>query len=67
MFDFTTEALQGSTGVLLYRMKDINIDCIAPIDTSFMDEPFSREETLRNALASLSILPLLMVRFTVVI
>lgn len=63
MFDFTIEALQGSTGVLLNRMTDINLDFIAPIDTSFMDEPFSREETLRDALASLSILPLLMVRF----
>ncbi|MDC3418481.1 recombinase family protein [Aquibacillus salsiterrae] len=62
-FDFTIEALQGSTGVLLNKMNNININCVAPIDTSFMDEPFPNEETLRDALASLSILPLLMIRF----
>lgn len=63
MFDFTIEALQGSTGVLLNRMNDINLDFIAPIDRSFLDQPSFYEEMLRDAMASLSILPLLMVRF----
>jgi site-specific DNA recombinase len=63
-FDFTIESLQESTGVLLNKINNININCVAPIDTSFMDEPFPNEETLRDALASLSFLPLFMVRFT---
>lgn len=62
MFDFTIEALQGSTSVLLNRMSEIN--CIAPIDLSFMDAPFLREEMYREALASLNLLPLFMIRFS---
>jgi site-specific DNA recombinase len=62
-FDFTIEALQGSTGVVLNRMNNINLDFIAPIDKSFLDQPSFYEDMLRDAMASLSILPL--VRFTV--
>ncbi|MYL41245.1 hypothetical protein GLV99_06375 [Virgibacillus massiliensis] len=61
MFDFTIEALQGSSSTLINEMSKIN--CIAPADLSFMDAPFSREEMFRETLSSLNILPLFMVRF----
>ncbi|MCY8169726.1 recombinase zinc beta ribbon domain-containing protein [Bacillus inaquosorum] len=64
MFDFTIEALQGSSSILINKMSEIN--CIAPLDTTFMEEPFSREENFREALSSLNILPLFMVRFPTV-
>lgn len=60
MFDFTIEALQGSSSILINKMSEIN--WIAPLDTTFMEEPFSREENFREALSSLNILPLFMVR-----
>ncbi|SFB30586.1 hypothetical protein SAMN04488072_11485 [Lentibacillus halodurans] len=62
MFDFTIESLQGSSSVLLNEMSKLN--CIAPADLSFMDEPFSREEMYRETFSSLDILPLFMVRFS---
>ncbi|MED4015769.1 hypothetical protein [Sutcliffiella cohnii] len=65
MFDFTIEALQGSSSILINKMSEIN--CIAPLDTTFMEEQCSRDENFREALSSLNILPLFMVRFTVVI
>lgn len=61
MFDFTIEALQGSSSILINKMSEIN--CITPLDITFMEEPFSREENFREALSSLNILPLFMVRF----
>ncbi|MGG6359617.1 hypothetical protein ACQ5SI_10220 [Peribacillus frigoritolerans] len=63
MFDFTIEALQGGTGVLLNQMSAMN--CVAPLDLSFMNESNNKEKTIREALASLNLLPLFMVRFTV--
>ncbi|CAF1831313.1 hypothetical protein NRS6141_02610 [Bacillus subtilis] len=45
-------------------MTDINLDFIAPIDTSFIDKPFSLDETLKDTPASLSLLTLLMIRLT---
>lgn len=61
MFDFTIEALQGISSILINKMSEIN--CIEPLDTTFMEEPFSREENLREALSSLRILSSLMIRF----
>ncbi len=61
MFDFTIESLQGSSSVLLNEMSKLN--CIAPTNLSFMDEPFSREEMYRETFSSLDILPLFMIRF----
>lgn len=40
MFDFTIEALQGGTGVLLNQMNEIS--CVAPLDLSFMNESNKR-------------------------
>lgn len=64
MFDFTIEALQGSTSTLLNSISEIN--CIAPVDLSFMNNPSYNENSMREALASLNLLPLLMVRFTTI-
>ncbi|MBU8730773.1 recombinase family protein [Cytobacillus oceanisediminis] len=61
MFDFTIEALQGSTGALMNQMCEIN--CIAPVDLSFMNNPSYNENSMREALASLNLLPLFMIRF----
>ncbi|WP_106495740.1 recombinase zinc beta ribbon domain-containing protein [Lentibacillus sp. Marseille-P4043] len=61
MFDFTIEALQGSSSILINKISEIN--CIAPLDRTFMEEPFSRDENFREALSSLNFLPLFMVRF----
>ncbi|REB77460.1 resolvase [Cutibacterium acnes] len=61
MFDFTIEALQGSASVLLNSMDHIN--CIAPIDHSIISQ-ISKEDMYREALASLNLLPLFMIRFT---
>lgn len=60
MFDFTIEALQGSASVLLNSMDHIN--CIAPIDHSIISQ-ISKEDMYREALASLNLLPLFMIRF----
>lgn len=62
MFDFTIEALQGSTGVLLNKISELE-NYIAPLDLSFMDTPFSCEKMYREALTSLNLLPLFMIRF----
>jgi site-specific DNA recombinase len=64
MFDFTIEALQGSTSTLLNSISEIN--CIAPVDLSFMNNPSYNENSMREALTSLNLLPLLMVRFTTI-
>ncbi len=61
MFDFTIEALQGSTGALVNQMCEIN--CVEPVDLSFMNDPGYKEITMREALASLNLLPLFMIRF----
>jgi site-specific DNA recombinase len=63
VFDFTIDALQGHTGELLSRM--INLDFISSVDTSFIDQLEPSEKIYRDALASLSILPLFMIRFSV--
>ena len=60
MFDFTIEALQDSTSTLLNSMSEIN--CIAPVDLSFMNNPSYNENSMREALASLNLLPLFMIR-----
>ncbi|GIO22253.1 hypothetical protein J11TS1_08340 [Oceanobacillus sp. J11TS1] len=64
MFDFTIEALQGGTGVLLNEM--CTIDCIEPFDFSILDDPAYKEKSLRESLGSLNLLPLFMIRFTVI-
>lgn len=53
MFDFTIEALQGSPGTLVSQMCEVN--CIAPVDLSFMNDPGHKEMTMREALASLNV------------
>lgn len=61
MFDFTIDALQGSTGSLVNQMGEIN--CVVPVDFSFMNDLSYKENAMREALASLNLLPLFMIRF----
>ncbi|RZT23607.1 hypothetical protein [Fictibacillus sp. BK138] len=56
MFDFTIEALQGSTSVLLNSMNQIK--CITPIDHSIISQ-ISKDDMYREALASLNLYPYL--------
>lgn len=56
-FYYTFEALQVDTGALLNQMSEIN--CVAPLDLSFMNESNNKEKKMREAFASLNLLPYL--------
>lgn len=62
LFDFTIESMAGATGEWFNEMA--SLDYIQPVDSSFLDLPTNSQKTIREALASLSVLPLFMIRFT---
>lgn len=62
LFDFTIESMAGATGEWFNEM--VSLDYIQPVNTSLLDLPSNNEKTIREALASLSVLPLFMVRFS---
>ncbi|WP_342535217.1 recombinase family protein [Lysinibacillus sp. FSL K6-1151] len=62
LFDFTIESVAGATGEWFNEM--VSLDYIQPVDSSLLDLPSNNEKTIREALASLSVLPLFMIRFT---
>jgi len=61
LFDFTIESMAGATGEWFNEMA--SLEYIQPLDSSLLDLPSNSEKTIREALASLSVLPLFMVRF----
>lgn len=61
LFDFTIEAMASTTGEWFDEM--VSMDYIQPVDPSLFELPSNSEKTIREALASLSVLPLFMVRF----
>lgn len=61
LFDFTIEAMAGATGEWFNEMA--SLDYIQPVDPSLLELPSNSEKTIREALASLSVLPLFMIRF----
>lgn len=63
LFDFTIESMVGATGEWFNEM--VSMDFIQPVDPSLFELPLNSEKTIREALASLSVLPLFMIRFTV--
>lgn len=62
LFDFTIESMAGATGEWFNEMA--SLDYIQPVDSSHLDLPSNNEKTIRETLASLSVLPLFMIRFT---
>ena len=62
MFDFTIEALQRSTDILVNKMNSA-INCVKPFDLSVINSPELKGKSIRDSLELLSILSLLMVRF----
>ncbi|MBD8026727.1 hypothetical protein H9636_08655 [Ureibacillus sp. Re31] len=61
LFDFTIESMAGVTGEWFNEM--VSLDYIQPMDSSLLDLPSNNEKTIREALASLSVLALFMIRF----
>lgn len=52
--------MAGATGEWFNEMA--SIDYIQPVDSSLLDLPTNSEKTIREALASLAVLPLFMIR-----
>lgn len=64
LFDFTIESMAGASGEWFNEM--VSLDYIQPVNSLLLDLPSNNEKTIREALASLSVLPLFMIRFTVI-
>ena len=54
--------MAGATGEWFNEMA--SLDYIHPVDSSLLDLPSNSEKTEREAFASLSVLPLFMIRFS---